>query len=323
MTFYDLETNIIQAGSLAAGVSCISLLSTQIHDAFIDMLLNAGYSASYYEAWAFRSHGLSFSLQFSGPIAMAMIALLVLNRFIKEGKILYLLLSFFIAAMGFVNARTSIVIYVVGVLILSLIHNNKILRMIGVCASTFAVVLIVFNVLKHYMAQSGYNRQMYWLYDGLANILSIFSGEVTTYYDSLGYFSQADRWVLPDAFLHLLIGTGERILSTNSFGVYSDIGYINDVWYGGIVYTVAMYLGIAYAIRFVYLYLKKIDKKHGLSIVFISLCGLCIGNLKGYAVNFNEITNLIWLFIAFAACPDAEPSEKVATAIQSDEGKAA
>ena len=298
--YIRFENILILSGLIAACLAFASLINSDIHDFFIQSLIGARYDAEYLKTWAHRSHGYASNLQFSSPIAMAMIALLSMNRLFLTNKIRYLFISGFLVAMAFVSARTSLIVFIAGTIVLCVLNAKK-LRIIGkVAIIIVSGLLITFNSLENYIqTHSSYNSQIYWLYDGLSNIFSLFSNKVKVYYNSLEYFGSSNKYIFPDNPLNLLFGTSETIMSSNPYNVYSDIGYVNDIWFGGILYTVVIYMCFFYMVLMINRSIHSGSRRYDLGITLSILFAVLISNIKGIAFSFNNITSLIWIILIY------------------------
>ncbi|MFP3489316.1 hypothetical protein R0K20_17130, partial [Staphylococcus sp. SIMBA_130] len=89
----------------------------------------------------------------------------------------------------------------------------------------------------------------------------------------------------------VLFGEGERILSSNDSGVRSDIGYINDIWLGGIFYSFLLYVFFLLLIRDIGRYNNE-NIRIGKFLYFLLLGTFIVSNIKGYIFVMNNLTNL-------------------------------
>ena len=240
-----------------------------------------------------RTFGLADNLTYSSPIAMSMIALLALNRMIYSNKTKYLLASIFIVAMAFVSARTSLVVFLCGTVGLLIMNIKKTGRVTKIIIAILVGVFIAYNALEFYLEKGGYDQHLFWLLDGLKNIGSVFNENVESHYDSTSYFFDARRLIIPSDIRELFLGTGTTVMIRNSRGVASDIGFINDIWYGGIFYAVSMYVLFISMCHRIKKSFSKVDGSFANSIVVIFLAVMIVSNIKGIAFWFNDFTSLM------------------------------
>ena len=111
--------------------------------------------------------------------------------------------------------------------------------------------------------------------------------------DNKGYYSYIsnnDRYVLPNSSLGLFFGEGISIAGgRNKYGVYSDIGFVNDIWTGGLIYLVCVYC-------YMFIQLKRLCTRNNvLSLfIFVYFTGLIlILNFKGRIFSMNSFLNFI------------------------------
>ena len=120
---------------------------------------------------------------------------------------------------------------------------------------------------------------------------------IDQYHGYFGYISNNDKYQLPSGF-YFIFGLGHRIMSNNPYNVNSDIGLINDIWLGGILYTISIYVLFSRILLDIYNNVKDRYILNNLMFyLFTEIFIIC--NLKGYIFAMNNFTNLVFLCYTF------------------------
>lgn len=289
--FIDLKYTLVNAGLIQVVLVFLSFIFPSVQDFFVRMLINYGYSESILDLIDHRYYGLASNLTFSTPIALSFLGIVALYIGIRDKKRIYYLYSLLLLISGMINARVSIIVYAVG-LVVYIVYNFKNIGIIKL--GLFLVLLIpvysiIINIIDIYSPSTSL-----WVNQGFNEILSLFIGTSSnTYYFS--YLANTEIYRLPEG-IRLLFGSGTRVLSVNSTGVRSDVGYINDVWLGGFLYAITLYS------IFVIIMGKTIQKSKfqtdkmiytALLIIFL------ISNIKGYIFIHNNISSILIIMVLY------------------------
>ncbi len=310
--YEKFEQLLIGAGIVFTVISLSAILSTTLHDFYFDYLTKAGVIR--HPSFALRTYGFASNLLYSSSIACAVIGVMCMRRFTLYNKIYCLILSVAMMVVSYYNARISLFVYVAGCVAIFITYKKHRLKLFIIGASFLVAVIIGFACLRSYVLNANApDKHIVWLYSGLANIFGKFFGETdkTKYhYDAFGYYLDPKRYTYPGNIINLLFGTGETILNDSSYNVHSDIGFVNDVWYGGFVYVIAAYIAFIAFCRKLKEKLPGItdDKLIGSfwSVTFVLAFIIC--NIKGIFITFNNITTLMWLLLVFAILRNRELS---------------
>ncbi|MBP4060798.1 hypothetical protein [Aeromonas sp. Prich7-2] len=177
----------------------------------------------------YRAHGFSQHLNFSYGVLMGFMAGVCL--FLGRIRMWYYLLIPFMLFASFVNARTGVIIFV----IFLLLYMFSLLRTVR--GSIVLSILVVFSLVLFVVLYS-VNSDIFnsWYFAVFKDFFSFFSGA------GEGTLSVifGDFMIFPDDVLGLLLGTGESIY-LRSFG-NSDVGFILQVYYAGLLFTIYLYL---------------------------------------------------------------------------------
>jgi uncharacterized membrane protein len=99
-------------------------------------------------------------------------------------------------------------------------------------------------------------------------------------------------WFAPKG-IELIFGTGENVFGRTNNG--SDLGYVVNLYYGGIIFSIALYFA------YVFLIMQAAGKDIVERIVLVSLVVfLLFANIKGNVFRPNEIINGSILLVVFS-----------------------
>lgn len=294
--FDDFMKLLIAATVFEAVLAFVALINSGVQQAFFRQMIRAGYSESHFRIWGFRTYGFASNLQYSTPLTMTIISLFAFERGLKEKKAYLMLLSVFIVVMAYINARTSALIFILGVMVILLYdirHFSSVFKIVTISTCMLVVGIFVLNSIKVK------TEQIQWLKDGIYDILAIFGAENKAIYKTTAYFQDVERFRLPSGILNLLFGTGTYVMSENVFGYYTDIGFINDIWYGGIVYLIFLLICFGNVLNYIRLKINNLKHKCNNCIFGILLVSCVVCNLKGILFGFNNIIALIFIMYSY------------------------
>jgi len=286
---YDVLNLILIVGTIQGVIAISSFLIPNVKLFFINRLLDYGYSDVYLVLSEFRMYGFASNLTFSAPITQAVISIISIYLAIDRNW-KYILVTPIIVFSAIINARTAFIIFVIGILALVISNRNiklkKVFKALIICIFMICIITIGLSFL-YKKSSATYD----WITMGIDEILTFFNGNKSQgkYFE---YFTGSDRYVLPKGF-GILFGVGERIMG-------SDIGYINDIWLGGIIYSITSYIIFSS-------FLLDIFKKNSLNghvnkfLAVFFLGTLIVSNIKGYVFIMNNLTNLLFLIFTFLA----------------------
>ena len=294
--YQQFEKLVILAACLEMVLVFLALLVPSIQKTFISMMIQYGYQDSYFETWAFRTYGLASNLQFSSALAMAITSLLCLNRMIATKEYRYFLLSILLVVAGYVNARTSLIVFLCGLMVI-LFMNRRMKHAMQIFKILLSVIIVAFCILFYFSVAES-STQVLWLRDGIYEILGLFSDDYKAHYSTFEYFLSSEKYTLPKNGFDLFFGTGTYILMRNEYSVTSDIGYINDMWLGGLTYLFVVY-GCVLAF-FRKLFLKHRNHQYVRIVLSVLMTGIAVSNMKGTVLSFNNVSTLVILICIFA-----------------------
>ena len=291
---YDILNVLIIVGVMQAIIAIICFFVPSIKDVVVNNFLAKQFSDYFTQDIIFylsqlRLNGLSSGMTFTMPVVQALIGMislyLAINRNLK-----YLIPVPLLVFSAIINARNAIVVLTYGIILIIIMLTKKKktqIRLLITAALTVILVLFMMHIMNN---QSNLVSQ--WILDGLNETFSFFQGEKVQvgYYDTL----MSNFIIFPEG-LSLFFGTGKSIFGLD-IGLGSDIGYINDIWLGGL-----LFISIAY-FAFLSYFIKAYNKGDKLIkfIVLLFISTFLIMNIKGTIVSNNGFINIsVFLSMVF------------------------
>ena len=278
-TIEDLIKIIAWAATLQGILSIFSYLFYGVQSFFVGRFYLVMDSAMVDHLRNKRLYGWANGMTYGMPVVQGVIGIIVLIYALKKEK-RYLILVPIIWLAGIFNARTSILIILLGLVIVLL--ENGLLNW----KRLFQLLLIVIFgvvVLNLVLKRSSNTNSSAWLSSGINEIVAFLKGK------NIGYFallhSNTDTSIGITTFPsgnELWFGTGEL--------VRSDIGYVRDMWEGGILYCLLLYSLFLSMIKKIFLSLIVITRKRtSFFICIFFVVVMIIANIKGSIFGLNEL----------------------------------
>jgi hypothetical protein len=298
--WYDFIYVIIKAGLIQACVSVAMFLNPSVKQTIVQiMFINTGDAITQNE-WLYqrRAYAFSNSILDSFGYGTGIIATLPFFLVNKRGVgILWYIPILLVVPL--LNSRTGLIIFVIGVvsvipLYLTRSNIGKKVKLI------LLITLILFSMNFAYKVIREINPMTTsWVENGIMSLVSIFN--VNTGSNNIGYtestnnlFSES-KWYVPGP-IGLFFGTGHNVYEANDFA-HSDVGYINDLWLGGLVGMFLFYSPlIGHQIRMIFQQ-KQRELRY---LIWFLLSAFLVANVKGYMINYNA-GMAITLVLSFSA----------------------
>ncbi|NTR12177.1 hypothetical protein HQ902_05610 [Enterococcus faecium] len=287
-------TNIMLCvGIVQSGFAILAFFNTEFQTWFIERMINYGYSDTRFSQLAsFRWYGLSSKLGYTLPAVQAFLCIITIYLSIYYSK-KYLFLTPFLFFSAVINARISFIIIVLGIFIIfsTLIKNNKrkvFKNLLVSILSSFLFIILALGLLKKF------NSDTYqWFTSG---ILNIFGGSDNAIYGIGDYFVNKNNYKVPTELVQFFFGTGNYANGDNVLNFRTDVGYINDIWLGGVFYLLAIVL---FFITKTFKMKKNIKNNYLNFISNFFILSFLILNIKGYVFSINEFTTFFFSFYFF------------------------
>ena len=297
---YSLEGVITGAVLLQDVLAIAAMFLPGFKNAIISIMLRSGYNEIVSFMQRHRMYGFSYTMPYGLPVAQSCIAVMFLFNALRRKNTIANLLMFLLTSISAVlNARISLGIIGIGITftLLYAVFSKRVLNpKIGfIAVITIAAISIGINVLSELMPAT-----FVWLQEGIDDILNALTRQDYGRTSYMAYATNIDNYRLPDGW-KIFFGTGQI---TRDNAVYnSDVGYINDIWLGGMIYlTMVFSLGM-HMLKRIYRSFSTKYKENGECFFRISflIVALLVANIKGRVFYENEIMNTIFLVYVWAS----------------------
>lgn len=278
----NLFKEIVFVGGIAAFITLLLIFLPPLNLFVKNVLLQQN---DFSDFTSFRSFGLSEGLTFAFGVVQGLV--FALAFYFSRTKSKYLILLPFLLLSIFFNARSGL-IPVVFILVYFVIlkFNFKFIAVSLLIGFLFYLVLFQTPFFKDYA------QTIEWAFDFFVQTSDFVTGnadngDVNTFSTLFG-----DMVVLPQNLTDWFIGSGDNVFLYKTGN--SDVGYIIQLNYGGLLYMFLIFLLIARLI----LRLKFLNKDHRW-LVLLLLFTIVIGNIKGLFISVNGNFRLIMLIYCY------------------------
>ena len=285
----DMLDMLIVVALLQSVLALFAFVDTDIQVKFLTLRLkNTDYNDVLMGHLAkHRMYGFCTSYTFAMPLFHGVMTIVALYLYLAEGHIWRLAVTVPIVFAGLINARNIVTILLVGFVIVVLFGIRAKYSWKRVIITVVSAVLLFFVLIKGMEFIEKTNPKTYkWLMDGIEEIKMFLKGE------NEGYFSYLARKIklgeITDA--EFMFGIGRFIMGNPYNGYESDVGFVNYIYFGGIVYSWVLYAGILSVLIF-----NALKGKHSQFLSLILLAAFVLGNIKGMVFGNNEIMTLFCL----------------------------
>lgn len=285
---YDILTFVLNFSLVQAFFTILAYTNPGIQEYFVNKLVSYGYDDVFLMLSQFRLFGFSSNLTYAMPVLQGFLTsvALFLGLTYKSRYYFYIPILFF---SGIVNARISIVITLVSMCMLLLFLNYKSKK------TPFRIGSILFIIIStmFFLSRMDFSNSetWQWINTGIEELFNFFNGNTTGYFT---YVNSHDKYILPVTLGSKIFGNGVRVMGGGTkYGVVSDIGYVNDIWLGGIVFCITIYLFFFFIIKKI----RKFSVSNNLNkfLFYSILCILVISNIKGFIFNINDFTTTVFI----------------------------
>lgn len=190
------------------------------------------------------------------------------------------LLSPFLAISIMINARTAILPLIASILLYFTTHYEK--GRIKQLIYIFIGLIVVFKLINTSSVTSN------WLNDFYLQMMDIITGSDEAEHDTYGVL--VDSIIMPENIQQWIVGRGRSMFFHDTL-LRSDIGFVNHLSYGGIIYIALI------IITFFTLILKIKD----LYFVLFCIVMMLIGNIKGNYLETSDGYRFL-TFLIMAEC---------------------
>lgn len=235
-------------------------------------------SGELYKGLILRGNGFSSGLFFSAPIVNTILISAFLVSRNSISTLLKILLFFVVVIAAVTNARIALVplLLIVPYLCIKALSLKRFFSTLRISISVLCLGLVLWSFFPNNLfneEQVNAGKTIYeWLIGGYSNIFGI---EIDGNKEKIGTILLGHLNLNYD-FLPLLFGTGENAFISE---IHSDIGVINLIRFGGLVYFVGVHLVTYYIFYYSYIragsdLYKKIIILTGMTYFIASLKGI-------------------------------------------------
>ncbi len=281
----DVLHLIISAGMLQALLSILTFVSPNFKSIIIDTFYGSYNDLSTMAYWVqYRVFGLSNGMMFAMPVTQGFLASLAFVAGLKISVKYYWYIPFLLFS-AVINGRIGIVIFLINIIIVLFLNISK-WKLSDVSKVVMIGIILALFIPQFLLSiESKSSTTFQWIVDGYNETINFFKGESTGYYGALN-----NMIFFPDS-VTLVFGSGQDFFNQRFQSYSTDVGYINDLFLGGVFYVIMFYISILY-----YFFVKK---KRGTwyykFLPYMMIITMLVTNIKGYAFRQNEFLNLFFL----------------------------
>lgn len=280
---YDIMSFFLNVVFIQGIVAVLMLLFPTFHDVALHLYYAGGTENIYISSK--RIYGLSSEYTFTTPIVNGLFAVMAIFLALKKSK-LYIFYLPIILLLVLLNGRTGLIVFMIGFIIILIMNSDN-----PINSSIIFFFIAVGAYITFSLVQTLSPDTYFWIQSFFSDTSNLVDGNVTGNYTQL-------QMQLPQN--NLLFGYGfriydlSRIVTRDYIMQRSDVGYANDLFLGGIVYIILLYIPILLYI-FKSVRNDKLFKGTGLSILLV--IALLIADYKGEAMRNG---NLLLMTITFS-----------------------
>lgn len=305
---YDIYTLLnccLAAGVVQSILAIIAFISPNIKNQFISSMINGHVfeEETYTYEKLYRLFGYSSGLTFGMPVLQAFLTMLTIYLAVNYKK-KYIVIAPFLAFSAIINARTSFVVFIVCAVVILIQRNGDDIKKLTRITALIVLGAVIVSVVLPFLSNN--EDTLKWVNTGFDEIQRFLQGDVEQGY--FLYLTNKQRWIFPEG-IRWVFGVGARVMGNNKYHSATDIGIVNDMWLGGIVYVVLIYtLFLKYTKR-----IKEIGKRdsslNGIgNYLFLSfLINAVLLNLKTYIIDIHSLSSL---YILLLVCIEASEAER-------------
>lgn len=260
---HDFKNIFISIGFIASCITLFLILNPELNSQIRSSLIMDPLD-TFSDHWTFRGFTIAEGSSFSYGVVQGIIVGFCLFQIKKSFLYTIPIITLFISIIF--NARIGMVVVLIAIILLVLINKIKFKRFL-----IPALIIIVFiNILLESSFSSSNSKSLEWGFHIFTETIDFFNGtgETNTYSVLFG-----DMFFFPKNTNEFLFGTGEDIFLNIKRS--SDVGYVLQIFKGGIFYLIIL----LFFLILMYRRVRRIDHDKFLPIFFILV--ILIANIKG------------------------------------------
>lgn len=286
-------SDILNVLLLIGLIQCIFVLASFLSPTFRNLTLTffpkeGNFDVVFSALGEYRMFGLTRFYTFSMPLFMGFCIIISFVLGVYKSSSFFFLIPIFSFAI-ITNARVGLLaIPIVIIVVFFARFRQSFIKQILMLTAIIFISAVTISYIKE-MSDSSMTYNIWtWLNDGIKEILLFSKGERSGNMELLAN----TMWIFPEES-DLFFGTGFNLFG--QFNRSSDIGYVLNLYYGGILFCSLLY------IAYFNLLSKYNDQNKIEKVIFISvLILLFTANFKGTVFRPNELIHAVLLLIIFS-----------------------
>lgn len=292
--FKDLCDILIKIAFFQSIICILMFINNDFRQTILNILIKNGLFTLFVDnnllnyVFSQRIYGLATGYTFSMPVLQGFIAIMSLIMGIKYSSKYYIYIPFILFSVV-INARTGVLVFIIGGILSVILVKKNILKKLFKVIVIVLFLVIGINMFGNIIKEKS-PETFNWINIAKEETINFLLDKETvkkSTYNTLG-----DMVFFPKGSA-LFIGIGNNVFQNRYKGRTSDIGYINDIFTGGIIFIILFY---GFIIQFGF-YKKNNSLKRDISIVMIVI--LLFVNIKGRVFMQNEFFS-VYLLLSIA-----------------------
>lgn len=240
-----------------------------------------------------RIYGIAGEYLYTIGLIHGFMALISFRYIIENKSIQYAILTILLIIPAFLNARVGVIccLISISIVVICVLIFGKMEKKVKIIKSILVSIILI--VALSYLCQMFIPNTFSWIIYGFQSVMDLVTGTENKYYGSL-----TSSFIFWPKGLNFIIGSGTFPSGKDYFylyGVTSDIGYVLDVYIGGIILSILFYSLCVKIIVTGWKNKQLIDKVFIISsIVFMALA-----NYKGRIAGAYDFLFLVFMYFRF------------------------
>lgn len=308
--FWNLIKFFIYAGVIQAIIALLMLCFPAIKSFFINLMYYTTKEELLITEWvnSRRFYGFAHSMLDLFGFGTGILALLPVYYGLHVNK-KYIILSPLLLVVPFLNSRSGLVIYGIGLLLLMIMSFRKmkakdVIKYITLILIVLALIIAVINFFSP--------NTIEWIIKDFNSFIFTAENEEIGTADVL--FSKS-FWTIPPVE-NWLLGTGYTVSAYSDYSVegitHSDVGYINEFWKTGIIGSAILYYFIYSMLKMAYLSDKTEDGKLVRHMFIFFGIAIIVFLVKASIFTYNPGTAIIYTLALMKIIEKGEDNEREA-----------
>lgn len=308
--FWNLIKYFIYAGVIQAIIALLMLFFPAIKTFFINLMYYTTKEKLLITEWVTsrRFYGFAHSMLDLFGFGTGILALLPVYYGLNVNK-KYIILSPLLLIVPFLNSRSGLVIYAIGLFLLMITSFKKmkikdVVKYIFLVLIVLVLIIVIINLFSPNTVE--------WIIKDFKSFMFTDENEEIGTADLL--FSK-EFWVIPP-IQNWWIGTSYTVSGYSDYAIeeitHSDVGYINEFWKTGIIGSLILYYFIYSMLKMAYLSDKTEDGKLIRHMFIFFGIAIIVFLIKASIFTYNPGTAIIYTLALMKIIGKGENNERKA-----------